>query len=87
MDEWIPTELCLHRRPGSATALSAPSAVAVNGEGDLYIADFNLGEVIVVPTTTGIALCPQYRERATPASHFAGVDELGNCTSEIRNRR
>jgi NHL repeat len=40
---------------GSATALSAPSAVAVNGEGDLYIADFNLGEVIVVPTTTGIA--------------------------------
>ncbi len=41
--------------PGSATALSAPSAVAVNGEGDLYIADFNLGEIIVVPTTTGIA--------------------------------
>jgi sugar lactone lactonase YvrE len=40
---------------GSATALSAPSAVAMNGEGDLYIADFNLGEVIVVPTTTGIA--------------------------------
>ncbi len=39
---------------GSATALSAPSAVAMNGEGDLYIADFNLGEVIVVPTTTGI---------------------------------
>jgi sugar lactone lactonase YvrE len=39
----------------SATALSAPSAVAMNGEGDLYIADFNLGEVIVVPTTTGIA--------------------------------
>jgi sugar lactone lactonase YvrE len=38
----------------SATALSAPSAVAMNGEGDLYIADFNLGEVIVVPTTTGI---------------------------------
>ena len=40
---------------GSATALSGPSAVAMNGEGDLYIADFNLGEVIVVPTTTGIA--------------------------------
>jgi sugar lactone lactonase YvrE len=41
--------------PGSATQLSAPSAVAINGEGDLYIADFNLGQVIVVPTTTGIA--------------------------------
>jgi sugar lactone lactonase YvrE len=36
-------------------ALSAPSAVAMNGEGDLYIADFNLGEVVVVPTTTGVA--------------------------------
>jgi sugar lactone lactonase YvrE len=40
---------------GSATALSAPSAVAMNGEGDLFIADFNLHEVIVVPTKTGIA--------------------------------
>jgi sugar lactone lactonase YvrE len=39
---------------GSIT-LSAPSAVAMNGEGDLFIADFNLHEVIVVPTTTGIA--------------------------------
>jgi hypothetical protein len=37
------------------TTLQAPSAVAMNGEGDLYIADFNLGEVIVVPTTTGKA--------------------------------
>jgi sugar lactone lactonase YvrE len=34
-------------------ALQAPSAVAMNGEGDLFIADFNLGEVVVVPTTTG----------------------------------
>jgi sugar lactone lactonase YvrE len=34
-------------------ALSAPSAVAMNGEGDLFIADYNLGEVVVVPTTTG----------------------------------
>jgi sugar lactone lactonase YvrE len=33
--------------------LSAPSAVAMNGEGDLFIADYNLGEVVVVPTTTG----------------------------------
>jgi sugar lactone lactonase YvrE len=39
----------------SPTALSAPSAVAMNAEGDLYIADFSLGKVIVVPTTTGIA--------------------------------
>jgi sugar lactone lactonase YvrE len=38
-----------------AITLQAPSAVAMNGEGDLYIADFNLGEVIVVPTTTGKA--------------------------------
>jgi sugar lactone lactonase YvrE len=36
-------------------ALQAPSAVAMNGEGDLFIADFNLGEVVVVPTTTGKA--------------------------------
>ncbi len=35
--------------------LSSPTAVALNGEGDLYIADFTLGEVIVVPTTTGVA--------------------------------
>jgi sugar lactone lactonase YvrE len=35
--------------------LQAPSAVAMNGEGDLFIADFNLGEVVVVPTTTGKA--------------------------------
>jgi sugar lactone lactonase YvrE len=33
--------------------LSAPSAVAMNGEGDLFIADYNLGQVVVVPTTTG----------------------------------
>ncbi len=33
--------------------LEAPSAVAMNGEGDLYIADFTGGKVIVVPTTTG----------------------------------
>ena len=30
-------------------ALQAPSALAINGEGDLFIADFNLGEVVVVP--------------------------------------
>ncbi len=35
--------------------LSAPSAVALDGQGDLYIADYNLGEVIKVPTTSGQA--------------------------------
>ena len=65
--------------PGSATALSAPSAVAVNGEGDLYIADFNLGEVIVVPTTTGIApyvLKTGSVQLQHPIS--LALDELGN---------
>jgi sugar lactone lactonase YvrE len=33
-------------------ALQAPSAVAINGEGDLFIADFNLGEIVVVPANT-----------------------------------
>jgi sugar lactone lactonase YvrE len=35
--------------------LQAPSAVALDGQGDLYIADYNLGEVIKVPTTSGQA--------------------------------
>jgi hypothetical protein len=33
----------------------APSALALDGAGNLYIADFDLAEVIVVPTTTGVA--------------------------------
>ena len=36
-------------------AIQAPSALALDGAGDLFIADFNLGEVIEVPTTTGLA--------------------------------
>lgn len=40
---------------GSATALSAPSAVAIDGAGDLYIADFSGKVVVVPPTATGIA--------------------------------
>ena len=63
---------------GSATALSAPSAVAMNGEGDLYIADFNLGEIIVVPTTTGIA--PYVLNTGTVQLQHPislAVDELG----------
>jgi sugar lactone lactonase YvrE len=63
----------------SATALSAPSAVAINGEGDLYIADFTLGEVIVVPTTTGIApyvLNTGNVQLQHPIS--LAIDQLGN---------
>jgi hypothetical protein len=33
----------------------APTALALDGAGNLFIADFNLGEVIEVPTTTGLA--------------------------------
>ncbi len=35
--------------------IQAPSALALDGAGNLFIADFNLGEVIEVPTTTGLA--------------------------------
>jgi sugar lactone lactonase YvrE len=35
--------------------LQFPTAVALDGQGDLYIADYNLGEVIKVPTTSGQA--------------------------------
>jgi sugar lactone lactonase YvrE len=35
--------------------LSAPSAVALNGAGDLFIADYGLDKVIVVPANTAIA--------------------------------
>jgi sugar lactone lactonase YvrE len=41
--------------PTGTFVLSAPSAVALDGQGDLYIADYNLGEVIKVPTTSGQA--------------------------------
>ncbi|HTZ57803.1 MAG TPA: hypothetical protein VMB49_06900 [Acidobacteriaceae bacterium] len=34
-------------------SLQAPSALALDGAGNLFIADFNLGEVIKVPTYTG----------------------------------
>ncbi len=34
--------------------LAAPVAVALNGEGDLYVADYALGEVIVVPADPAI---------------------------------
>ncbi len=36
-------------------SIQAPSALALDGAGNLFIADFNLGEVIEVPTTSGLA--------------------------------
>ena len=58
-------------------ALQAPSAVAMNGEGDLFIADFNLGEVVVVPTTTGqITLCVEHGQ-SVAASDRAGAGFSG----------
>ena len=39
---------------GSFT-LQAPDALAIDGAGNLFIADFNLGELIEVPTATGAA--------------------------------
>jgi hypothetical protein len=37
----------------SPITLSGPAALAVDGSGNLYIGDFNLGEVIKVPVPTG----------------------------------
>ena len=58
--------------------LSAPSAVAMNGEGDLFIADYNLGEVVVVPTTTGKA--PYVLNTGTLLQHpiALALDVLGD---------
>jgi sugar lactone lactonase YvrE len=42
--------------PTGSITLQAPSALALDGAGDLFIADFNLGEVIKVPTATGQAV-------------------------------
>jgi sugar lactone lactonase YvrE len=58
--------------------LQAPSAVAMNGEGDLFIADFLLGKVVVVPTTTGKS--PFYLNTGTLLQHpiSLAVDALGD---------
>jgi sugar lactone lactonase YvrE len=58
--------------------LQAPSAVAMNGEGDLYIADFTLGKVVVVPTTTGKS--PFLLNTGSLLQHpiSLAVDALGN---------
>jgi sugar lactone lactonase YvrE len=62
--------------------LVSPSAVVMNGEGDLYIADFGLspgqGEVIVVPTKTGKA--PSVVDTGLLVQHpiSLALDYLGN---------
>jgi sugar lactone lactonase YvrE len=45
----------LHLVSTGNISLESPSAVAINAQGDLFIADFDQAEVIVVPTTTGLA--------------------------------
>jgi sugar lactone lactonase YvrE len=64
--------------PTPGITLSAPSAVAMNGEGDLYIADFNLGQVFTVPTTTGAP--PSILNAGGLVQHpiSLAVDELGD---------
>jgi sugar lactone lactonase YvrE len=73
----------LNQLPTGNITLVAPSAVALNGEGDLYVADFGLspgstGQVIVVPTTTGKA--PSVVNTGTLLQHpiSLAVDYLGN---------
>ena len=73
----------LTQLPTGNITLVAPSAVALNGEGDLYVADFGVspgttGQVIVVPTTTGKA--PSVVNTGTLLQHpiSLAVDYLGN---------
>jgi sugar lactone lactonase YvrE len=40
--------------PTGAITLSGPSGLALDGAGNLFIADFNTGRLIEVPTTTGL---------------------------------
>jgi sugar lactone lactonase YvrE len=77
------TGATLTQLPTGNITLVAPSAVALNGEGDLYVADFGLspgttGKVIVVPTTTGKA--PSVVNTGTLLQHpiSLAVDYLGN---------
>jgi sugar lactone lactonase YvrE len=58
--------------------LQAPTAVALDGQGDLYIADFNLAEVLKVPTTSGLA--PSLVATGGLLQHpiALAVDYLGN---------
>jgi sugar lactone lactonase YvrE len=59
-------------------ALQAPSALAMNGNGDLYIADFDLNAVIVVPTTTGNAPHVLQTEDLLQHPISLTLDYLGN---------
>lgn len=58
--------------------LQAPSALAMDGDGDLYIADFDLHEVIVVPTTTGNAPYVLQTEDLLQHPISLALDYLGN---------
>ena len=62
----------------NAITLSTPSAVAVNGEGDLYIADFTLSRVVVVPANTSVT--PYILHTGGFLQHPISLvlDELGN---------
>jgi sugar lactone lactonase YvrE len=40
--------------PTGAITLSAPSGLALDGAGNLFITDFNTGQLVEVPTTTGL---------------------------------
>ena len=69
---------------GSIT-LVAPSAVALNGEGDLYADDLahspgTTGQAIVVPTTTGKAPSVVNTGTLIPHPISLAVDYLGNLT-------
>jgi len=58
--------------------LSQPADVAVNAEGDLYIADYNLGKVVVVPAAPGTT--PYFLNTGTLLQHPISltVDFLGD---------
>jgi sugar lactone lactonase YvrE len=58
--------------------LQAPSALAMDGNGDLYIADFDLHQVIVVPTTTGNAPYVLQTEDLLQHPISLALDYLGN---------
>jgi sugar lactone lactonase YvrE len=68
----------LHAVSTGNISLKSPSAVAINAQGDLFIADFDQAEVIVVPTTTGLA--PYVLNTGTLLQHPGSltVDFLGD---------
>jgi sugar lactone lactonase YvrE len=58
--------------------LQEPSAVALDGQGDLYIADFSLAEVIKVPTTSGQAPSLVATGGLLKSPIALAFDDLGN---------